>query len=682
MPMISGIGFFYGYLFIIKEEKFCFFCFFIMESGPESVSSNNQSSVSSFISAQGASVSETKAATKTQETNATKASVSRWNFLASARSALVSLRDAIADKLSALTGSASKLEASAPTATVNSANTYDDAKRNFDQAKAGLQSANTLEDYESNMAKLTTALQDMERLVGSDPSHQAEINNIKTALQAEQEVINKLNQLVTIKNQNQTLIDALTTTDSPDQLPAINSQLEINKNVAEGVIKDLQAQQPSLPSNYNTVLTDAGNVITTSSEKGRKLATALQTIADAGNQSQAAVLQAQQNNSPDNIAASQQIIDAAQAKITQLKQDNPEIDSSPIVVKAEAQVTQAGKDIQTIKPSGSDIPIVGPSGSSASAGSAAGALKTSNTSGRVSLLLDDVDNETASIAMQGFRSMIEQFNVNNPATAKELQAMNNQLETMSEQIAGAEGGLPAEIQAIKEALAQALKQPAADGLATALGQVAFAAAKVGGGSAGTAGTIQTNVKQLYNAAFASPSSSSYASVLSEGYAAYKTLNSLYSESRSGVQSAINQTANPALSRTVSRSGIESQGRSTDTSRRAAEAIVRDSRTLGDVYSRLQVLDSLMGAVASNPQANQEEIMQKLTASISKAPQFGYPAVQNSSDSLQKFAAQLEKEFIAGEQNLAEARENAFRKQPAFIQQVLVNIASLFSGYLS
>lgn len=677
MPMISGIGFFYGYLFIIKEEKFCFFCFFIMESGPESVSSNNQSSVSSFISAQGASVSETKASTKTQETNAAKSSVSRWNFLASAKSALVSLRDAIADKLSVLTGSTSKLEASAPAVTVNSARTYDEAKGNFDQAESGLRSADTLEDYESNMAKLTTALQDMERL-DTDSSHQADIANIKAALQANQEVINKLNQLVTIKNQNNTLIDALKTTDSADQLPAINSQLEINKNVADGVIKELQAQNLA----YDAVLTNAGSVIKDSSEKGRKLATALQTIADAGNQSQAAVLQAQQNNSPDNIAASQQIINESKAKIEQLKQENPDIDSSPIVAKAKDQVTQAEQDIQDIKPSGSDIPIVGPSGSSASAGSAAGALKTSNTSGRVSLLLDDVDNETASIAMQGFRSMIEQFNVNNPATAKELQAMNNQLETMSEQIAGAEGGLPAEIQAIKEALAQALKQPAADGLATALGQVAFAAAKVGGGSAGTAGTIQTNVKRLYNAAFASPSSSSYASVLSEGYAAYKTLNSLYSESRSGVQSAINQTANPALSRTVSRSGIESQGRSTDTSRRAAEAIVRDSRTLGDVYSRLQVLDSLMGAVASNPQANQEEIMQKLTASISKAPQFGYPAVQNSSDSLQKFAAQLEKEFMDGEQNLAEARENAFRKQPAFIQQVLVNIASLFSGYLS
>ena len=538
MPMISGIGFFYGYLFIIKEEKFCFFCFFIMESGPESVSSNNQSSVSSFISAQGASVSETKASTKTQETNAAKSSVSRWNFLASAKSALVSLRDAIADKLSSLTGSASKLEASAPTVTVKSANTYDEAKNNFDQAKAGLQSANTLADYATNMANLTAALQDMERL-DTNQAHQTDIANIKTALQANQEVINKLNQLVTIENQNQTLIDALKTTDSADQLPAINSQLEINKNVADGVIKELQQSLQQSSPNYDAVLTNAGSVITTSSDNGRKLATALQTIADAGNQSQAAVLQAQQNNSPDNIAASQQIIDAAQAKITQLKQENPEIASSPIVAKAEAQVTQAGKDIQTIKPSGSDIPIVGPSGSSASAGSAAGALKTSNTSGRVSLLLDDVDNETASIAMQGFRSMIEQFNVNNPATAKELQAMNNQLETMSEQIAGAEGGLPAEIQAIKEALAQALKQPEADGLATALGQVAFAAAKVGGGSAGTAGTIQTNVKRLYNAAFASPSSSSYASVLSEGYAAYKTLNSLYSESRSGVQSAIN-----------------------------------------------------------------------------------------------------------------------------------------------
>lgn len=663
-----------------KRRKVLFFVFFIMESGPESVSSNNQNSVSSFISAQGASVSETKASTKTQETNATKSSsVSRWNFLASAKSALVSLRDAIVDKLSVLTGSVSKLEASAPTATVNSANTYDEAKSNFDQAKTGLESANTLADYETNMANLTTALQDMERL-DTDHSHQTEIDNIKQALQEKQEVIDKLNQLVTIKNQNNTLIDALKTTDSVDQLPAINSQLEINKNIADGVIKDLQAQNLT---NYTAVLTDAERVITDSSNAGKKLANALQTIVDAGNQSQAAVLQAQQNNSPDNIAASKQIIDESKAKIEQLKQENPDITSSPIVAKAEAQVTQAEQDIQNIKPSGSDIPIVGPSGSSVSAGSAAGALKTSNTSsGRISLLLDDVDNEMASIAMQGFRSMIEQFNVNNPATAKELQAMSNQLETLSEQIAGAEGGLPAEIQAIKEALAQALKQPTTDGLATALGQVAFAAAKVGGGSAGTAGTIQTNVKRLYNAAFASSSSSSYASVLSEGYAAYKTLNSLYSESRTGVQSAINQTANPALSRTVSRSGIESQGRSTDTSRRAAEAIVRDSRTLGDVYSRLQVLDSLMGAVASNPQANQEEIMQKLTASITKAPQFGYPAVQNSSDSLQKFAAQLEKEFVDGEQNLAEARENAFRKQPAFIQQVLVNIASLFSGYLS
>ena len=380
-----------------------------MESGPESVSSNNQSSVSSFISAQGASVSETKASTKTQETNAAKSSVSRWNFLASAKSALVSLRDAIADKLSSLTRSASKLEASAPTTTVNSASTYDDAKRNFDQAKAGLGSATTLEGYETNMANLTTALQDMERLV--DPSHQTELDAIKQALQDKKDVIDKLNQLVTIKNQNQTLIDALKTTDSADQLPAINSQLEINKNVADGVIKELQQSlQQSVP-NYDAVLTNAESVITASSEKGRKLATALQTIADAGNQSQAAVLQAQQNNSPDNIAASQQIINESKAKIDQLEQEHPDVAQSPIVAKAKSQVTQAEQDIQEIKPSGSDIPIVGPSGSSASAGSAAGALKTSNTSGRVSLLLDDVDNETASIAMQGFRSMIEQFNV-------------------------------------------------------------------------------------------------------------------------------------------------------------------------------------------------------------------------------------------------------------------------------
>ncbi|WP_057267669.1 hypothetical protein, partial [Chlamydia trachomatis] len=519
---------------------------------------------------------------------------------------------------------------------------------------------------------------DME--ANSDPSndHTEELNNIKKALEAQKDTIDKLNKLVTLQNQNKSLTEALKTTDSADQIPAINSRLEINKNSAHQIIKELKEQI----SNYKAVLTDVETVIKESSEAGIKLGQALQSIVDAGDQSQAAVLQARQSNSPDNIAATKELIDAAKTKVNELKQEHQEIADSPLVKKAEEQINQAQQDIQTITPSGLDIPIVGPSGSAASAGSAAGALKSSNNSGRISLLLDDVDNEMAAIAMQGFRSMIEQFNVNNPATAKELQAMEAQLTAMSDQLVGADGELPAEIQAIKDALAQALKQPSADGLATAMGQVAFAAAKVGGGSAGTAGTVQMNVKQLYKTAFSSTSSSSYAAALSDGYSAYKTLNSLYSESRSGVQSAISQTANPALSRSVSRSGIESQGRSADASQRAAETIVRDSQTLGDVYSRLQVLDSLMSTIVSNPQANQEEIMQKLTASISKAPQFGYPAVQNSVDSLQKFAAQLEREFVDGERSLAESQENAFRKQPAFIQQVLVNIASLFSGYLS
>ncbi|AAX50899.1 hypothetical protein [Chlamydia trachomatis] len=651
-----------------------------MESGPESVSSN-QSSMNPIINGQIASNSETKESTKESEASpSASSSVSSWSFLSSAKNALISLRDAILNKNSSPTDSLSQLEASTSTSTVTrvAAKDYDEVKSNFDTAKSGLENAKTLAEYETKMADLMAALQDMERLASTDEEQKAEVTRIKEALQEKQEVIDKLNQLVKLEKQNQTLKEALTTTDSADQIPAINSQLEINKNSADQIIKDLEGQNIS----YEAVLTNAGEVIKASSEAGIKLGQALQSIVDAGDQSQAAVLQAQQNNSPDNIAATKELIDAAQAKITELKQEHQEIADSPLVKKAEEQISQAQKDIQEIKPSGSDIPIVGPSGSAASAGSAAGALKSSNNSGRISLLLDDVDNEMAAIAMQGFRSMIEQFNVNNPATAKELQAMEAQLTAMSDQLVGADGELPAEIQAIKDALAQALKQPSADGLATAMGQVAFAAAKVGGGSAGTASTVQMNVKQLYKTAFSSTSSSSYAAALSDGYSAYKTLNSLYSESRSGVQSAISQTANPALSRSVSRSGIESQGRSANASQRAAETIVRDSQTLGDVYSRLQVLDSLMSTIVSNPQVNQEEIMQKLTASISKAPQFGYPAVQNSADSLQKFAAQLEREFVDGERSLAESRENAFRKQPAFIQQVLVNIASLFSGYLS
>jgi hypothetical protein len=620
-----------------------------MAPGSESISSN-QNSVNSFVNGQVTSSEETKASAKASDASSTNSSsVSQWNLLSEAKSALVSVRDAISNSLPGV-------DASAPTSTVTRApaTTYDDAKTNFDTAKSGLQSATTLADYERYMGDLNAALQDMERLQ-STTDQQNEVTGIKQNLQAKQDVISQLNRLVAIENQNKTLLDDLITTDSWFQLPAMRDQFTMNKNSAEEIVNKLQGQN----LNYNDVLTNAKEVITESSDKGTKQATALQEIVDEGNRSQAAVQSALQNNSPDNIEACKKIIDDAEAKIAKLKQDNPDIASSIMVSRAEEQVAQAKKDIQDIKPSGSDIPIVGPDGSGSSAGRAAGAMKTSSRSGRISSLLDDADNEMASTIMQGFRSMIEQFDVSNPATAKELQAMDKQLETLSDQLADPAAGMQAE------------------DLATVLGQVAFAAAQVGGGSSGTAGIIQTNVKQLYNTAFSSSSGKSYESALSKGYSAYKTLSSVYSESRSGVQSVINQTANPALSRTVSRSGIEPQGRSTDSSRRAAETIVRDSSTLGDVYGRLQVLDSLMGIIASNPQDNQEAIMQKLSKSIDNSPSLG-----SSSATLQKFAAKLEQEFIDGERNLVESKENAFRRQPAFIQQVLVNIASLFSGYLS
>ncbi|CRH26122.1 CHLPN 76 kD protein-like protein [Chlamydia trachomatis] len=155
-----------------------------MESGPESVSSN-QSSMNPIINGQIASNSETKESTKASEASSSaSSSVSSWSFLSSAKNALISLRDAILNKNSSPTDSLSQLEASTSTSTVTrvAAKDYDKAKSNFDTAKSGLENAKTLAEYETKMADLMAALQDME--ANSDPSndHTEELNNIKKAL--------------------------------------------------------------------------------------------------------------------------------------------------------------------------------------------------------------------------------------------------------------------------------------------------------------------------------------------------------------------------------------------------------------------------------------------------------------------------------------------------------------------
>lgn len=159
-----------------------------MESGPESVSSN-QSSMNPIINGQIASNSETKESTKESEASpSASSSVSSWSFLSSAKHALISLRDAILNKNSSPTDSLSQLEASTSTSTVTrvAVRDYNEAKSNFDTAKSGLENAKTLAEYETKMADLMAALQDMERLASTDEEQKAEVTRIKEALQEKQ----------------------------------------------------------------------------------------------------------------------------------------------------------------------------------------------------------------------------------------------------------------------------------------------------------------------------------------------------------------------------------------------------------------------------------------------------------------------------------------------------------------
>ncbi|QXE26638.1 cell surface protein [Chlamydia buteonis] len=582
----------------------------------------------------------------------------RLSFLSSAKNALVNFFN----KISALfTGK------SVP-------QSFEEAKTQATNAQNALKAATTYDQFKTALQQLQDAVKYMDQLASTD-EQRTEVATLKTALAEQQTVIDTINKLGGILEENQKLLDAIKTTSSIDQVTGAAGQVEVNKAAAAALIEELK--KLGVTGDNYPVISDTEAKINTSSTEITKLAEAIMGAYSAGKNSTAAVGQAQANNSPANIEACKQKIAEAQAAIDAALALAP---NSPIVKAAQKEQQKAAADIEKVKPSGgSDVPIGGP-GAPSSVGTSQNRGVTLGEV-RISMLLADVDNETAAIIMKGFRNMIDNFHAQHPDFTAPLEEVLAQVTDLTTQVNPADAEATTQLQEIQQALQEALQGISGqDGLTNALGAITTAASISTGTPIASANQGGSAVKQLYKTGSASASSKSYADSLSAGYGAYQSLNDVYSRSGAANREVLNRTATPALTQTVSRT--ETQPRGNDTAaQRFARTIAGNSHTLGDVYASVSALQTALGVLQSNPQANEEEIKQKLTSAITKAPQSGYPYVQLSNDATQKFIAKLEDEFTRGSKRLAEAKEAAFEKQSLFIQQVLVNIASLFSGYL-
>lgn len=583
-------------------------------------------------------------------TKPTPNTIREWRSFSAAKQAISSLMDKVANIFS-----------KPPVTNSSPATTFDEAKQNMEAAKLQLQSATNMTEFKSALQALQTSVQQMDAL--ADPSQKAEVDTLKAALASKQPTIDQILELDSALTELDQLLQELQTTSSMNKVNEIKGKIEESRQQVKEILDKLTAAGVTSP-----VIDDTKASIESMQSQLLQLATALQSVYDAGKGSLSAVESAKNNNSLANINASKEIIDNAKQVLDQILLLAP---NSPIVKKAQQEINKAAQVIDTIEPSG---------GSSVSGGAS---VSTSQNQGkniseqRLALQLDDVDNTSVAMMMQGFRSMINGFYNQSNEMQQESgdfsQEVESSLQGLSEEYPGAEN----ELQQLEDTLFNSEGSSQID-LANALASIALASVKLGGGTSVQAAQVGSDVKQLYN----SSNSSSFSKVdsLKSGYQSWKRLNSTYSSEGEAVRNVLNQTMSPALSTVIPR-GDSSRNVSTHEglSRDVAQSIVRNSRTLGDVYQSLQIFEQALDQTRQTGDASRSQ--PKLTEDITKPPGFGYPYMQLSSQAEQKFMAELEEAFINGSRELAEKKEAEFTTNTQYIQQVLTNVASLFAAYL-
>ncbi|WP_100934418.1 hypothetical protein [Candidatus Chlamydia corallus] len=641
--------------------------------GPGSIDETERST-SADLSARGLESSAANKSAEAQKIAGTEAkpeasrteSVGRWSLLRSARNALMNLLDRLSVAFSSSpSGRASSIGSTAPTARAPS---FDDYKSQAETAYNTIFTSTSLDDVKAALVSLQNAVTNMKNTASTDD---------EKAVAAEWESKNasaiqvgaQITQLAKYASDSKDILDSLGKLTSFDLLQAALLQSVANKEQAATLLEEMQ-NSPIVPGKTPAIaqtLVDETDTTTVLIEQDGNI---IKNAYFAAQNAAGAVEDAKGNNSLNNVEAAKATIADAKTQIAEALKKFP---VSPILLDAQRTVVQAEKDIKNIKPSdGSEVPNLGSTvGTAQQHGNTIGNL-------RVSMLLNDAANESVSILMSGFRQMIHMFNTENPdsqAAQKELAA-----QAQTAQAAGDTSTAAALVdaeKALQGAMDEAMQQ---QGILNALGQIASAAVVSAGVAPAEASTIGSAVKQLYKTSKSSVSG--YKSQISAGYDAYKAINRAYARGQNEmVRDTINNVSTPALTRSVPRTQTETRGSSEKADQALARVITRNSSTLGDVYSQVSALESVMEMIKTNFQANNEEIKQKLTSAITKPPQFGYPYVQISNDSTQKFIAKLESLFAEGSRTAAEIKTLSFETNSSFIQQVLVNIGSLYSAYL-
>ncbi len=553
----------------------------------------------------------------------------------------------LASLLDATLGASPTTDVGAVASATNYA-TFDDAKTAATDAKTTLLGASDFQTFSPANQQLQNAVGQMESLA-SDDTQRTEAATWKTALADAKPDLDGINSVGVFGETIEPLKTSLPTADEAG-LAAAKATME-GEGAALAILERLTTGEKT--KDYAVVTDLAGKVPATATEVDAIIAD-LTSVQTALTKAEEALASAKKNNVPENLDRCDVLIKESEVEIAALQKKYPD---SPIVKAATEKVAAIREEFETIDPLIVRNPEV-------SAGAAASTQKTISED-RVSMLFGDLDNEIADTIMQGLRQMIQNFDGETPMSEQALQRTAAELDAISQKL-GPEQAAAGELRSMKEALQSGTKGAA---LANALSTIG-AAAVGGGGAFG----IKAALSAMLMAGFGPTGSS-----LTSGYSAYQSINDAMARGNRETQQVLGRTTSAFLSERLPSARTDSQTNSP--SARLANAIVGNSRTIGDIFAATQAVQTMTQVLLSTPNANAEEIRAKLTAAVTKAPQSGFPYVQISEGSLQNLADAVLQARADAERAAAGSKEAEFSSAPAFIQQVLVNIGSLFAGYL-
>lgn len=642
---------------------------------PLGTNEHEQIPIEPLASKDASSASSTEAASKTQEKKTegpTPQAVETWSFLSAARNALSSLVNRLLGVASSTpttspdtSPSVDSTDPTNPTDPVDPTPpppTFDDYKTQAETAYNTFLTSTDYSEVQAAVTSLQAAVNKMNELATDDQQRATatewgEKNTKVTQVYADLEEISRL------LEENKQYQSSASSLANIDLVNAALLKSEENAAAVEAKLDEMNAEEsPPLgrvPASAEALKTQMDTV----TEETKAITKVLIDAYNAGEDAYGSVEQAKANNSQANI-------DAANAQITQAKETIQNAlltyPNSPVLQTALSRVTEAEAALQNIKPA--EAPS---SGGVASAGSAQHrSFSVGNV--RVALLLDDAESESTATVLSGLRKMIELFQ-SGTTVGGEAQKAETEAEAANDSATTEEEAQAA----VEEALQTMAEAKTREGLINAMGQIASAAMVSAGVPQAAAAPVAKSVKQLYSA-----SSSTSSKRFADGYSAYQSLTDTLSSINDRGRNALDAATQSALSQPVPRRTETRARGSEDLSQRVARSIAEDSKTYGDIYARVGALESLSTVLQNNPNANDAEIKQALMSEVNKPPKFGYPYVQLPSESMQKYLGKLMQEFVDGTKAAAERKMLSFDTRTQFIQQVLVNLGSLYAAYLS